>query len=154
MDYKADADLDKILTLGIELNSMNKAIKQLLNNGKIKENTISSYYYRIQGYQKYKDYSTEKKDRLKNKFRLAKMMYKKGMTYEQIGKRFNINFTGAFYLVNPEKRNERLKKSEREKRIAQDIVNYWNKHNIENRFPTDETIKAFEKLNLTPPERL
>ena len=154
-----EQDLDKVFNLGVHLGSFDKAIKELIKAGEIKEYCTGVYYSRIKKRSTYKQIILRKKAIKKNNEKLAFILNKKGRNYSQIAKILKIPRIQAFYLVNSEKREEykttiRETKNTRTKKEARKLVNYWNEYNIENRFPTDETIQAFELLNLTPPERL
>jgi len=158
LDIKTE-DLDKVFNLGVSLGSFDKAIRQLIAAGEVKEYSIGVYYCRIKKRTAYQQIILRKKAIKKNNEKLAFILNKKGKDYTQIAKILKIARIQAFYLVNSEKREE-YKKTIREtkntctKKAAEKLVDDWNKYNIENRFPTDETIQAFEFLNLTPPERL
>ena len=154
-----DQDLTKVLDLAIKINSLNKAIKTLKKTGEIKDYCTDVYYRRINKVPRYIKHVTRKKGFKKNTQKLAFMLNKKGHEYSEIASILKIPRIQAFYLVNPGKPKEyketvKETKHVRTKRSALKLVDDWNKYNIENRFPTDETIKAFEFLNLTPPKRL
>jgi len=154
-----DQDLTKIIDLGIKLNSLDKAIKILKKTNEIGDYCTDVYYRRIKKVPRYIDHVIRKKGFRKNTQKLAFILNKKGLEYSEIASILKIPRIQAFYLVNPGKKKEyketvKETKQVRTKKAAEKLVDDWNKYNIENRFPTDETIKAFEFLNLTPPERL
>lgn len=158
-----DQDLEKIFKTGVELGSFNKAIHTLIKAGEINNYCVSVYEKKLNQLSAYKDLRLLKKTRRQNTGKLALMLRKKGIEYKRIGKILKVGSADAFYLVNKGKRNEyktiggvhkRIYTPAEQAKKSEKLVSDWNKYNIENRFPTDETIKAFEFLNLTPPERL
>ena len=153
-----EQDLEIIIDSCIELNSLNKAIYTLIKQGRIKDYCTDVYFRRINKNPRYKKYMNRKKEVKKNMEKLAFIFRKKGYSYLKIAKIFNLKPNRAFYLANPgkpkqyENIDKQIKQMQRKQALK--LVDDWNKYNIENRFPTDETIKAFEFLNLTPPKRL
>ena len=150
-------DLEVIMDLCIELNSLNKAISLLIKQGSIKDYCTDVYFRRINKNPRYERYMSRKKEVKKNMEKLAFMFRKKGYSYSKIAKMFNLAPNRAFYLANPGKPKQYKNIDKQVKQVqrkqALKLVDDWNEYNIENRFPTDETIQAFEYLNLTPPAR-
>lgn len=153
-----DKEINQVLKLGIELRSIRKATLILIKEGKISKYCTDAYFYRISEMPEYKEWLELKKAIRVNNSKLAFVMGKKNYPIRRIAKALNIDKAAAYYLVNPDKRTnykknveKRIEVKTRKKALA--LVDDWNKYNIENRYPTDETIKAFEFLNLTPPGR-
>ena len=98
-----EQDLEVILDLCIELNSLNKAISSLIKQGRIKDYCTDVYFRRINKNPRYMRYMSKKKEIKKNMEKLAFIFRKKGYSYNKIAKIFNLKPNRAFYLANPGK---------------------------------------------------
>ena len=144
-------DYDLIMKKAIQLNSATKAIKELRDKKLINTGVSDSFHKRILVKREdYKDWIKGRKlksDQLKDKI---KELSFNGSSILEIQKELGLSQSFVWDTLN---RNRKLRK----KRMlvkAKELVNNWNKYSTINSIMSQQTIQAFEYLNLTPPERL
>jgi hypothetical protein len=146
--------INKIVEKTLEVGSMYGAINVLRESNEIDKNISYSVYEKhaslVNRIIEFKRENKAKRDAvLKKVLELTDEGYK----YFEISKALNVSKSVVWGMVHRRK-GEAISRRFKERKQAKSLIESWYKYSSPKSVLTNETIKAFELLNLTTPKRL
>jgi hypothetical protein len=150
--YIKENVLKLITKKAIELNSLEKALKTLLNQKVIDDRVcISTYRKNLKKLDDYKKWRQAKNNERQMFIEQVVTLNNAGFDVNTIAEKTNNSYSSVWNILNRYNK-PKIKKKSQDTELAKLTVAYWNKYHFEGQKPTAQTIEAFKILGLEPPK--
>jgi len=151
--YLTEKALTPIMELGKKYNSIDKAVKEMKENGLIDASvSLSTYKKNLYALDSYKEWLQEKEQFKKQFDKDTQRLFEGGMNMYKISKYLNVTYAKVWNSLNRDKKKVKDKTYQSKLKTAKKIVDYWNNNRLQGSIMTTQTRNAFKLLGLEPPK--